>query len=130
MKLKANLIIGLAVTAILAVVIAVATLAPFPAIGHVNAPGSDKLHHLLVFAALAAPLSFANPRLGLPVVLAAMTYGGLIEVVQPFVGRSAEWQDFGANIVGAVLGAGLGAVAGFVRSRNAQSALRPVKASG
>ena len=59
---------------------------------------------------------------------------GMIEVVQPFVGRGAEWADFGANIIGAILGAGLGSAIGlgFARSRvdNDQSLLKPVKASG
>ncbi len=134
MKIHTNLIIGIAVTALLGMAIGLLTLAPLPAIGPVSPKGSDKLYHLLVFAALATPLPMASPRLVMPVILAATAYGGLIEVVQPFVGRAAEWQDFGANIIGAIVGAGLGSAVGlgFGRSRNDddQSLLKPVKASG
>ena len=129
-KQQTSLIVGVALTAVLALVVGTATLAPVPAIGL----GSDKLQHLLAFAALAVPLPFANPRLFLPVLLAAMTYGGLIEVVQPFVGRTAEWQDFGANVIGAILGAGLGSTIGLGinRPRNDDDPVAPKlsKASG
>jgi VanZ family protein len=88
------------------VAIAVATLGP-PA-GPII-PGSDKLAHLVAFAALAFPLSFAWPRRMLPVVLGVLCYGGLIELVQPFFGRTAEWGDLLADGLGAIAGTALGA---------------------
>lgn len=106
--------LGIAVTFGLAVVIAILTLAPVSA---QDVPGSDKLHHVLGFAALAFPLSFARPRLALWVVLGVSAYGGLIELIQPYFGRHAEWGDFLADFLGASLGAGAGALCGFAFRR-------------
>ena len=66
--------------------------------------GTDKLVHLVAFAALAFPLARTG-RVGLiPVVVGASAFGGLIEVLQPFFGRSADMQDWIADIVGVALG--------------------------
>lgn len=100
---------GIAATVLLGIVIAVLTLAP---VSSQDVPGSDKLHHVLGFAALAFPLPFARPRLAIPVALGVIAYGGMIELIQPYFGRQAEWADFLADGLGAVLGAGLGALAG------------------
>lgn len=102
-------LIGLTLTIMLGLVIAFLTLAP---VSSRNVPGSDKLHHLLAFMALAFPLPFARPRHALPVILGVSAYGGLIEVIQPFLGRGAEWEDFIADVVGAILGGLLGAQCG------------------
>ncbi|MCP4315034.1 MAG: VanZ family protein [Hyphomicrobiales bacterium] len=125
----------MAATALLTIAIAVLTLTPMPWAGPAGLAGSDKLYHFLVFAALAAPLPMVHPKLILPVILAAIAYGGLIEIIQPFVYRTAEWEDFGANIVGALSGAGLGTMigrgrAGKMRDHEDQSVLKPVKAPG
>lgn len=102
-------LIGVAMTVVLGAVIAVLTLAP---ISSSDVPGSDKLHHVLGFAALAFPLPFVRPRLALSVALGVIAYGGMIELIQPYFGRTAEWADFLADIVGAALGAALGALSG------------------
>src|SRR6056297_1808075 len=68
-------------------------------------PGLDKIAHLLAFAALAAPMGFCYPRHWRAVALGVLAYGGLIEIVQPVMGRSAEWADFLADGLGALLGA-------------------------
>lgn len=101
-------------TAALATTVAVVTLLPAPPAG---VPGSDKLHHILAFAALAFPLSVARPRLAPWVVLGVVAYGGLIEIIQPLTGRQAEWADLLADAVGAILGAAAGATLGMVRIR-------------
>ena len=72
--------------------------------------GSDKVVHLIAFAALAFPLARTG-RFGLiPVFLGAGTFGGLIEVFQPSFGRSADMQDWIADIAGVGLGIVLGLV--------------------
>ena len=107
-------LVAISVTAVLAAVIAVLTLAQLPV--HQNGvPGSDKLHHLLAFAALAFPLSAARPRLAPWVVLGVVGYGGLIEIIQPYTGRQAEWGDLVADAGGALLGSVAGAAAGLWR---------------
>lgn len=97
--------LSLAATAVLALGIAVVTLTPMPATG---LPGSDKTYHVLAFAALAFPLAFAGRWPVVPVFLGAVAYGGLIEMLQPMTGRTAEWADLYADALGAVLGIGVG----------------------
>ena len=66
--------------------------------------GSDKVVHLIAFAALAFPLSRTG-RFGLiPVFMGASMFGGLIEVIQPSFGRSADMQDWIADIAGVAIG--------------------------
>lgn len=96
-------------TLLLAVLIAVLALGPLQGM---TVPGSDKMHHGIAFAALAFPLPFARPRLVVPVAAGVIAYGGLIEIIQPYFGRSAEWGDFVADVLGAILGAGMGALMG------------------
>ena len=66
--------------------------------------GSDKVVHLIAFAALAFPLARTG-RIGLvPVFIGASVFGGLIELLQPSFGRSADMQDWIADIAGVALG--------------------------
>ena len=70
--------------------------------------GSDKLVHFIAFAALAFPLARTG-RVGLlPVFIGASAFGGAIELIQPSFNRSADVNDWVADIVGVVLGIGLG----------------------
>jgi VanZ family protein len=70
--------------------------------------GSDKLVHLIAFAALAFPLARTG-RFGLlAVLLGASAVGGIIELIQPSFNRSADINDWIADIVGVVLGIGCG----------------------
>ena len=66
--------------------------------------GSDKLVHLIAFAALAFPLARTG-RFGLlPVFIGASAFGGVIELTQPSFNRSADINDWVADIIGVVLG--------------------------
>ena len=70
--------------------------------------GSDKLVHFIAFATLAFPLARTG-RVGLlPVFIGASAYGGAIELIQPSFNRSADINDWIADVVGVVLGIGLG----------------------
>ena len=70
--------------------------------------GSDKLVHLAAFAALAFPLARTG-RFGLiPVFIGASAFGGAIELIQPSFNRSADVNDWVADVVGVALGIGLG----------------------
>ena len=70
--------------------------------------GSDKLVHLVAFAALAFPLARTG-RIGLlPVFVGASAFGGAIELIQPSFNRSADVNDWVADIVGVILGIVLG----------------------
>ena len=66
--------------------------------------GTDKIVHVIAFAALAFPLARTG-RFGLiPVCLGAGAFGGLIELIQPSFGRSADMRDWIADIAGVGLG--------------------------
>ena len=70
--------------------------------------GSDKLVHFVAFAALAFPLARTG-RFGLlPVFVSASAFGGAIELIQPSFNRSADVNDWVADVVGVILGIGLG----------------------
>ena len=89
----------LIVTAVLTVALLWPITKPLPAPN-----GTDKLVHLIAFAALAFPLARTG-RFGLvPVFVSASAFGGLIELIQPTFGRSADMQDWIADIAGVGLG--------------------------
>ena len=64
--------------------------------------------HFVAFAALAFPLARTG-RFGLlPVFIGASAFGGAIELIQPSFNRSADLNDWISDIVGVILGIGLG----------------------
>ena len=79
--------------------------------------GSDKMVHFVAFAALAFPLARTG-RFGLlPVFITASAYGGAIELIQPSFNRSADVNDWIADVVGVVLGIGCGLLYRHIRWR-------------
>lgn len=96
-------------TLILAVVISVLTLFPISLPEPVSS-GPDKIHHFIAFGGLMLPASVLYPRLLFWLIPCALIFGGLIEVIQPFVNRSGEWADFVADGVGVVAGTTVGLV--------------------
>lgn len=97
---------AIGLTIIVSITIGILTLVPMeldPAV-----PGGDKSHHFLAFAALILPCAALYPRALFKCVLAATIYGGLIEIVQPYVGRTGELADFVADVCGIGAGAVLG----------------------
>ena len=68
---------------------------------------SDKLIHIIAFAALVFPLACTG-RFGLlPILIGSCTFGGVIEILQSSFGRNAELKDWVADITGVVCGIGL-----------------------
>jgi VanZ family protein len=90
-------------TLILSTVLTVAML--WPINQPIPAPdGTDQFVHLITFAALSFPLARTG-RIGLvPVFVGASAFGVIIEIIQPSFGRSADMQDWIADIVGVTLG--------------------------
>ena len=90
------------ITLIVTTVLTVAMLWP------INQPppapdGTDKLVHLIAFAALAFPLARTG-RIGLiPVFVGASAFGGL-RAYPALFGRNADMQDWIADIAGVGLG--------------------------
>jgi len=99
MRKYLDILLTLIVTAVLTVAMLWPINQPPPA-----PDGTDKVVHLIAFAALAFPLARTG-RFGLiPIFIATSTYGGIIEVLQPSFGRSADMQDWIADIAGVALG--------------------------
>lgn len=96
---------GLALGFLAALVIAAVTLTPIPP-GAIT-DGFDKVYHFLAFAVLIFPLILTDSRRWIWAVPLSIAYGGVIELIQPSVGRSAEWLDFGADVTGVLAGAAL-----------------------
>ena len=72
------------------------------------APGSDKLHHLIAYSLLVVPLAIRQPAYWVLMVVGCVVWSGVIEFLQPMVGRFGEWQDLGANALGLVIGVLIG----------------------
>lgn len=97
--------LSLAATLVIAFAIGWFTLRPLP---DIEVGGSDKLHHLVAFGLLTLPVSATRPRWIPGVLLAAIAYGGAIEIVQPYIGRFGEWGDLLADAAGALIGSAAG----------------------
>jgi VanZ family protein len=79
--------------------------------------GTDKLVHLIAFAVLAFPLARTG-RFGLlPVFMGASAFGGAIELIQPSFNRSADFNDWVADVVGVILGIFCGLLYRRIRKR-------------
>ena len=99
---KARIMTAYMVTALIVVLITVLALAPSgPATPVV---GNDKVGHALAFFVLVLPLACVAPHRWLAIWLGAVTYGALIEIIQPLTGRMAEMGDLLADGAGATVG--------------------------
>ena len=70
-------------------------------------PGSDKSHHLIAWAAVVLPLALRRPQSWRLMVFGLAAWGGLIELLQPYVNRYSEWADVAANLAGMGIGLGM-----------------------
>jgi membrane associated rhomboid family serine protease len=79
--------------------------------------GSDKWHHTIAFTALAFPISALRPKWLWLAAPAFITFGGAIEIIQPYVGRDRDILDWLADIVGVILGCAVGCAIHSLRSK-------------
>lgn len=103
-----------------ALAVSLATLMPASSLG--TPPGSDKLHHVLGFAFWALLCAFGPTRRYLLLALLITLCGGLIELIQPYVHRRAEWGDFWADCMGVGLASALHLLIRFVKRRGTDTA--------
>ncbi len=85
------------------ILLAITILSLHPLENLPEAPGSDKTHHLIAYAALAFPTASRKPKRW-PIIIIFALYSGLIELIQPYANRYGEWMDFLANISGLLVG--------------------------
>lgn len=105
---QARRTIVLVVTALLALVIAGLTLTPRLLPPPTLLTLTDKAWHALAFAALVLPAATFHAGSLLWIVPAGVLYGGLIELIQPSVGRTGDPLDWLADVVGIAAGVALG----------------------
>lgn len=85
------------------------TLAPWgSSLEPVNFAHVDKLGHALAFFLWGALITAGWQRTSWQILILAAVFGGAIELIQPLVGRNAEWADFGADMLGAGAGVWVG----------------------
>ena len=104
--------VAIAISCGLAVGILIAGLIP-PEYFQGSIKRDGPLVHGTAFALLVLPLSTVWPRRSVLIVLAAVLFGVVIEVLQNFVGRAPEVNDIAANLAGALAGG----ACGFLLSR-------------
>ncbi len=97
-------------TLTICVLLTITTLSLWPLDHLPSAPGSDKTHHLIAYAALAFPAALRKPNRWMWMAVFFIFYSGLIELVQPYVNRYGEWLDMLANTAGVVCGVALAVV--------------------
>ncbi|WP_371187258.1 VanZ family protein [Thalassotalea maritima] len=90
------------VTFLIMALIALLSLYPLDSLPPV--PGSDKTHHFIAYAALAFPVALSKPKSWWYVIVAIIAFGGIIELIQPYVNRYGEWADMSANSLGVLVG--------------------------
>ena len=98
----------LSLTVIILFSITVLSLSPLPKLPEV--PGTDKTHHFLAYGTLTLPISLRKPKFWRLIACLFIIYSGMIELIQPYMNRYAEWLDLVANAGGVVCGLILGAL--------------------
>lgn len=92
------------------ILLIITTLSLLPLDKLPSAPGSDKTHHLIAYAALVFPTALRKPNRWMWLVVFFVFYSGLIELIQPYVNRYGEWLDLLANTAGVACGVALATV--------------------
>ena len=92
---------GLFLSLVLLLIITVLSLIPGENIPSMS--GSDKVRHALAYCCIAFPIAFLRPANWVWLLVGVFVWSGLIELLQPFSNRYAEWLDLLANGVGVFL---------------------------
>ena len=83
-----------------------------------SVPGSDKIHHLIAYSALTICVGLRRPSNYILLIILFSLYSGLIEIIQPYVNRFREIEDFLFNNLGIFIGLTLGIVINKIYIKN------------
>ena len=100
------------------VFILITTLSLYPLQEQPNIPGSDKIHHLIAYSALAIGIGLRRPSNYVLIIIFLSFYSGLIEIIQPYVNRFREIEDFLFNNLGIFIGLTLGIAINKILNKN------------
>ena len=95
-------------TIFLLILIAFLSLYPLPKLPELT--GTDKTHHLVAYFLLALPSGLKKPNKWILFIYLFIIFGGVIEMIQPYVNRYGEWLDFFANTIGVISGFFVGVI--------------------
>ena len=98
--------------------ILITLLSLYPLQEQPNIPGSDKIHHLIAYSALAIGVGLRRPSNYVLIIIFFSFYSGLIEIIQPYVNRFREIEDFLFNNLGILIGLTLGIFINKIINKN------------
>ena len=98
--------------------IIITLLSLYPLQEQPNIPGSDKIHHLIAYSALAIGVGLRRPSNYVLIIIFFSFYSGLIEIIQPYVNRISEIEDFLFNNLGILIGLTLGIFINKIINKN------------
>ena len=81
---------------------------------------NDKTYHILAFAGLIIPIATLQPRWLLFAIPLFILFGGMIEIIQPYFGRTRDFADWIADIKGVFIGSAFGLILNFFFQRKIQ----------
>ena len=81
-------------------------------------PGTDKIYHLIAYSALTIGVGLRRPSNYILLITFFSFYSGLIEIIQPYVNRIGEIQDFLFNNLGIFIGLTLGIFINKIINKN------------
>jgi VanZ family protein len=65
---------------------------------------TDKTFHLVAYFLLALPTGLKKQNKWVLFIFLFIIFGGVIEMIQPYINRHGEWLDFFANTIGVISG--------------------------
>ena len=98
--------VGLSATLLVSLAICAGTLTSFSTSN--TFLGDDKLHHVIAFTCFVLPMILVSPKYWRLMTTYSLIFGGMIELVQPYVNKTGDPMDLLANTAGTIIGIVMG----------------------